>query len=123
MAALGETAGTAQPETRSHPRPGPQSRKPGPGRFGSGTMTPPMKTSGSIERPSTQLASPTDKAVPLAPDFHAGWVAESDAGPRQAEHTPVSGRKNVCLISSSRNATEHRILSKQAVSLVRAGYR
>jgi len=89
-------------------------------------MTPPIKMSGSIERPSTQLASPTDKAVPLAPDFDAGWVAESDAGPRraqQAEHTPVSGRKNVCLISSSRNATEHRILSKQAVSLVRAGYR
>ena len=35
-------------------------------------MTPPIKMSGSIERPSAQLASPTDKAVPLAPDFYAG---------------------------------------------------
>lgn len=81
---------------------------------------------GSIQRPSTQLAPPRDEASNFAPDLYARREAEDDIGPRRAQQEelpPVSIRKNVCLISSSRNATEHRILSKQAVSLVHAGYR
>ena len=31
--------------------------------------------------------------------------------------------KKVCIMSSVRSATEHRMLSKEGVSLVRAGYR
>jgi glycosyltransferase involved in cell wall biosynthesis len=61
----------------------------------------------------SSIAGAGDRKLPMS--------TEADPLQQSADANDVGMR--VCLLSSSRNATEHRMLSKEGGSLVRAGYR